>query len=82
MVESASDDILHEAQTVDVAFLVVGDPFGFVSSNLLYWSDVDYVQGYDTYGSRPESSRAQDSGHEYSECFDHVCYRRHGSAAL
>lgn len=28
MVESASDDILHDAQNVDVAFLVVGDPFG------------------------------------------------------
>ncbi|TGO48218.1 hypothetical protein BCON_0247g00120 [Botryotinia convoluta] len=28
MVESASDDILEDAQNVDVAFLVVGDPFG------------------------------------------------------
>ncbi|MCJ1310659.1 diphthine synthase [Agyrium rufum] len=28
MVESASDDILAEADKVDVAFLVVGDPFG------------------------------------------------------
>ncbi|KAG9231623.1 tetrapyrrole methylase [Amylocarpus encephaloides] len=28
MVESASDDILHDAQNIDVAFLVVGDPFG------------------------------------------------------
>ncbi|EPE31423.1 Tetrapyrrole methylase [Glarea lozoyensis ATCC 20868] len=28
MVESSSDDILHDAQNVDVAFLVVGDPFG------------------------------------------------------
>jgi len=28
MVESASDDILSNAQNVDVAFLVVGDPFG------------------------------------------------------
>ncbi|KAM3077084.1 diphthine synthase [Clarireedia jacksonii] len=28
MVESASDDILADAQNVDVAFLVVGDPFG------------------------------------------------------
>ena len=34
MVESASDDILHEAQNVDVAFLVVGDPFGYLFSNL------------------------------------------------
>lgn len=29
MVESSSDDILHEADKVDVAFLVVGDPFGY-----------------------------------------------------
>jgi diphthine methyl ester synthase len=29
MVESASDDILYDAQNVDVAFLVVGDPFGY-----------------------------------------------------
>ncbi|KAH8751011.1 tetrapyrrole methylase, partial [Hyaloscypha finlandica] len=28
LVESASDDILHDARNVDVAFLVVGDPFG------------------------------------------------------
>jgi diphthine synthase len=31
MVESASDDILADAQNVDVAFLVVGDPFGYES---------------------------------------------------
>jgi hypothetical protein len=30
MVESASDDILKDAQTVDVAFMVVGDPFGYI----------------------------------------------------
>ncbi|KAL8822297.1 MAG: hypothetical protein Q9191_006963 [Dirinaria sp. TL-2023a] len=28
MVESSSDEILHDAEKVDVAFLVVGDPFG------------------------------------------------------
>ncbi|KAI1073484.1 Diphthine synthase [Whalleya microplaca] len=28
MVESGSDEILRDAQTVDVAFLVIGDPFG------------------------------------------------------
>lgn len=32
MVESASDDILEGAQEVDVAFLVVGDPFGYAST--------------------------------------------------
>lgn len=30
MVESSSDDILKDADKVDVAFLVVGDPFGCV----------------------------------------------------
>jgi diphthine synthase len=30
MVESSSDDILADADKVDVAFLVVGDPYGFV----------------------------------------------------
>jgi diphthine synthase len=29
MVESASDEILAGADTADVAFLVVGDPFGY-----------------------------------------------------
>ena len=28
MVETGSDDILHVADQKDVAFLVVGDPFG------------------------------------------------------
>jgi diphthine synthase len=31
MVESSSDDILKDADKVDVAFLVVGDPFGCAS---------------------------------------------------
>ncbi len=30
MVESSSDAILEGANTADVAFLVVGDPFGYV----------------------------------------------------
>ena len=29
MVETASDEILADANTSDVAFLVVGDPFGY-----------------------------------------------------
>lgn len=29
MVESSSDEILSGAEDVDVAFLVVGDPFGY-----------------------------------------------------
>lgn len=31
MVESNSEEILRDARTEDVAFLVVGDPFGYVS---------------------------------------------------
>lgn len=31
MVESNSDEILRDAQTEDVAFCVVGDPFGLVT---------------------------------------------------
>jgi len=33
MVESESDDILRGAKDSDVAFLVVGDPFGYVTRN-------------------------------------------------
>lgn len=34
MVESSSDDILNGADKDDVAFLVVGDPFGYLTSLL------------------------------------------------
>lgn len=34
MVESNSEEILRDAQTEDVAFLVVGDPFGYVCSHV------------------------------------------------
>ena len=40
MVESASDEILRDAQSVDVAFLVVGDPFGYVQM-ILRWVQRD-----------------------------------------
>ncbi|EGD91237.2 diphthine synthase [Trichophyton rubrum D6] len=33
MVESSSDEILQNADKVDVAFLVVGDPFGYVNTS-------------------------------------------------
>lgn len=36
MVETESDDILANADKVDVSFLVVGDPFGYVCSLLLH----------------------------------------------
>jgi diphthine synthase len=34
MVEMESDEILRDAEKVDVAFLVVGDPLGSVSASL------------------------------------------------
>lgn len=36
MVESSSDDILKDADKVDVAFLVVGDPFGYIRLFFIY----------------------------------------------
>lgn len=36
MVESASDEILADAQNIDVAFLVVGDPFGYFLPSPLF----------------------------------------------
>lgn len=35
MVESASDEILAGADTSDVAFLVVGDPFGYDGHSII-----------------------------------------------
>ena len=35
MVESSSDDILAGADKLDVAFLVVGDPFGYAPHRYL-----------------------------------------------
>jgi diphthine methyl ester synthase len=39
MVESSSDDILKDADTVDVAFLVVGDPFGYAVPTIEWIED-------------------------------------------
>ncbi len=35
MVESYSDDILDGAKESDIAFLVVGDPFGYTISSII-----------------------------------------------
>lgn len=34
MVESQADEILHNGQNEDIAFLVVGDPFGYPTKKL------------------------------------------------
>ncbi len=48
MVESSSDDILKDADKEDVAFLVVGDPYGYVfSSFTLYDDQYTYIQYQD-----------------------------------
>ena len=43
MVESSSDEILAGADTIDVAFLVIGDPFGYgsVSTHLGQYRNVN-----------------------------------------
>lgn len=43
MVESASDDILSGADNSDVAFLVVGDPFGYAAHLLAFHSSAAYT---------------------------------------
>jgi diphthine synthase len=62
MVESASDDILNDAQNVDVAFLVVGDPFGYVSFFLSTLQMLTRSQGNYTYRSRPARTLTQYPG--------------------
>lgn len=37
LVEQGADEILKDAKVTDVAFLVVGDPFGWVVPSSLYW---------------------------------------------
>lgn len=51
MVESASDSILSDANKIDVAFLVVGDPFGYAAHTFcnlfvslkVAWLLLDYI---------------------------------------
>jgi diphthamide biosynthesis methyltransferase len=43
MVESSSDDILRDADKVDVAFLVVGDPFGYTYPDIDIFNSVSNV---------------------------------------
>lgn len=42
MVESHAEDILRDAETVDVAFLVVGDPFGCVTCALSSFQEANF----------------------------------------
>ena len=66
MVESASDEILSGADTSDVAFLVVGDPFGYdfhatVSEMFTTRLINDYTEPLPTRtsSSEPENSRSR-----------------------
>jgi diphthamide biosynthesis methyltransferase len=60
MVESSSDDILKDADKVDVAFLVVGDPFGYAYPDINIFNPVSNVyieqQLIATSSSAPASS--------------------------
>jgi hypothetical protein len=56
MVESASDEILNGAQDLDVAFLVVGDPFGYAISQTGNLPTLTHSKGNYTY--RPRSTSA------------------------
>jgi diphthine synthase len=60
MVESSSDDILADADKVDVAFLVVGDPFGYVTpphAKAPQAIDTDLIQRNDAHRPRPARAR-------------------------
>lgn len=46
MVESGSEEILKDADKEDVAFLVVGDPFGYPSYQYLGARDIDIERWY------------------------------------
>lgn len=66
MVESASDEILAGADTLDVAFLVVGDPFGYDRKAAISESHIarltnDYTEPQltPTSSSELESSRSR-----------------------
>ena len=81
--ESGSDDILADAQNVDVAFLVVGDPFGHVSENPCGGMGADWqLKGDYTYRPRSSCPRTSYTCQEHSKRVDHVCRRRDGIAAL
>lgn len=86
MVESSSDEILAGADVDDVAFLVVGDPFGYlIGPTTLYWQDESQshvCQGHYAYRSRAQSSRARHLNPKYSQRINHVCNRRYGTAAI
>ena len=84
MVETGSDDILAEADRCDIAFLVVGDPFGYAHLCLCRSAgrDSDRQQGY--YACRPSypGSRAENSGSQYLKCLNPIRGWLHWLAAI
>jgi len=82
MVESFSDEILDGAAELDVAFLVVGDPFGLALSNCPCIHSLTIIQRNDTYRPRPTSPRLVDSDQVHSQCLHPQCHWRHRPSAL
>lgn len=80
MVESSSDEILKEADKVDVAFLVVGDPFGYVI--LVSCMARLIVQGHNPYRPRSASQRIVSSSSVNPKCLHLERYRQHRSPTL
>ena len=84
LVESGSDDILEGAKDVDVAFLVVGDPFGYVYFIIIHsFSPFAYMaQGDYTYRPSAAGSRARNTDENDPQCINHVCHRLYRLAAV
>lgn len=65
MVETESEAILKDADTEDVAFLVVGDPFGWAQPNdrgsLMLPMLTFPLQCYDTHRFGSQSCRSEDT---------------------
>ena len=79
MVESASDDILKGADKVDIAFLVVGDPFGQVT--LLGYDDVlslTVTQSDNSHRPHPSRPGIDNTNEINTECLHSQRYRCHG----
>jgi hypothetical protein len=77
MVETESDAILDGAKDVDVAFLVVGDPFGCVSLlDMARMVSKGLAQGDDTLRPPPPRRSPRDPRRGYSQRLGHERDRR------
>lgn len=79
MVETESEAILKDADTEDVAFLVVGDPFGwaylFNTGSLLLPRLTFPLQCHNTHRFGPESCRSEDPIYRHPQRQHNECRR-------